>query len=102
MHERDIVKKIREHLISKYGATCHKHHGGPYSERGVADLFGTFPGGRAYFFEVKVPGKKATLWQIKWLEEEHKRGAVTGVVTSVEEVETILSTISTGLYTNSK
>ena len=95
MHERDIVKKVRDHLTAKYGATCHKHHGGPYSERGVSDLFGTMPGGRAFFFEVKVPGKKATLWQLRWLEEEAKRGAITGVVTSVEDVEAELSKQST-------
>jgi len=97
MHERDIVKKIRDHIVKEYGATCHKHHGGPYSERGVADLFGTMPGGRAFFFEVKVPGKKATLWQEKWLEEEAKRGAITGVVTSVEDTERILNSLSTGI-----
>lgn len=101
MHERDVVKRIKDYLLS-IGATCHKHHGGPYSERGVADLFGTLPGGHAYFFEVKVPGKKATLWQIRWLEEERKRGAIAEVVTSVSEVQATLSTVLTGLYTNSK
>lgn len=91
MHERDIVKKIKDYLTS-IGATCHKHHGNAYSERGVADLFGTLPGGVAFYFEVKVPGKKATLWQEKFLEEEAKRGAVAAVVTSVDEVKAVLST----------
>lgn len=96
MLERDVVKKIKDHLTKRYGATCHKHHGSAFSETGVSDLFGTLPFGRAIYLEVKVPGKKATQWQTIWLEEERKRGAIAEVVCSVDEVDRLLA--SHGYY----
>ena len=89
MKESSIVKKIKEVMLS-IGATCHKMHGSVYMEAGTADLLGTLPGARAFYFEVKVPGKKPTPWQEKWLAEEAKRGALVGVVDSLESLYNLI------------
>ena len=84
---------IREYLVNEVRATCHKVHGSAYMERGLPDLFGTLPGGRAYFIEVKAPGKLATLTpaQRLLLQLEAKNGAVAGAATSVEDVVDLLA-----------
>lgn len=97
MKETLIWKKIKEHLKKEYGGTAHKYHGGPFSENGVSDLFGCVPPhGRAIFLEVKQPGKKADPWQLAFLRDEAKRGAITGVVTSTADVDNILR--NAGVY----
>lgn len=91
MKEKPVEKKIREYLKKTYNATVHKYHGSIYGERGHADIYGTLPGGRAFYFEIKRPkGGKLTLLQELFLATEYSRGAVIGVVTSVEEVESIM------------
>jgi len=91
MKEKAAEKKIREHLKKTYNATVHKYHGSIYGERGHADVYGTLPGGRAFYFEIKRPvGGKLTLLQELFLATEHSRGAVIGVVTSPDEVDTIM------------
>lgn len=91
--EKVVVANIKEYLVNEVGATCHKHHGGPYAERGIPDLFGTLPGGRAFYIEVKRPGKLATLTpaQRLLLQREAFNGAVAGAATSVEEVVQLLA-----------
>lgn len=91
--EKVVVADIREYLVNEVGATCHKNHGGPYSERGLPDLSGTLPGGRAYWIEVKRPGKLASLTpaQRLLLQREALNGAVAGAVTSVEQVVELLA-----------
>ena len=46
--------------------------------------------GRSVQLEVKRPGEKATPLQLKRLEQWRQAGALTAVVTSVEEVKTLL------------
>ncbi|HNA25189.1 MAG TPA: hypothetical protein PLI01_00510 [Nitrospira sp.] len=87
---RDLIPKLKKHLKETYGASCHKYHGGPFGEAGHADLFGTLPGGRAFYFEAKVPGNTPTQAQLLFLEKEAALGAVTGVVTSVQDVDKYL------------
>jgi hypothetical protein len=95
MLERDIVKKIRQHLLLKYNTPCFKTHGGPMSEAGVSDLNCSFaPSGRMLCLEVKQPGKHPTELQKAWLEKYKKAGAIAGVVTSVEDVEKLLDSSS--------
>lgn len=100
MHERDVVKKIKDHIIKVYGGTAHKFHANAFTERGVADLFGSLPGGRAYFIEVKVPGGKPTQWQIAWLAEERKRNSIAAVCTSTDEVDKLFK--EHGIYPQPK
>ena len=90
MKERDIVRKIRIEILNKYGVRLHKNTGGPYSEAGAADLYGTLPGGRAIFVEVKAPGKKPRPNQLAWLEHEREMGALAVWVSSWEELLSVL------------
>ena len=94
MKERDIVKRIKDFMVREYGATCHKVHTSAYGEIGHCDLWGVLPGGTAYCWEVKQPGCTATPAQLAFLEREKANGALVGVVTSVADVERILSTTS--------
>lgn len=91
MREKTVEKKIRAHLHS-IGASSHKYHGSGYGELGHPDLYGTLPGGRAYFFEIKRPGKKPRPNQVAWLNREKKYGALTASLDSLEELEAMLST----------
>lgn len=86
--EKEVVADIREYLVNELGATCHKMHGSVFTEAGHADLYGTLPGGRAYYFEVKRPGreKQATPAQEAFLKREQKRGALVAIVASAEAV----------------
>lgn len=50
--------------------------------KGVSDLSGTLPGGRAYYIECKAPGqllKWSSQEQALYLLEQHARGAAVGV-----------------------
>lgn len=95
--ETRLVKKLRERLREKWGATSHKVHGSVYSEAGASDLYGTLPGGRALYVEVKMPGKKATPAQAAWLDAERRLGAAAGTVSSVEELDDLVGrALSTG------
>jgi hypothetical protein len=95
MKERDIVKSIRSYMEKVYHATCHKYWGGAFSETGHSDLYGTLPGGYAYWFEVKVPGRvgRTTEPQKRFLKAEADHGAVAGVVTSLDDVDNLLKDI---------
>ena len=89
MKESVIVKQIKEHLQKKYQAQCFKHHGGIYSEAGVADLICVIQS-RFCAFECKRPGKKATPIQLLWMERYRQAGAIVGVVDSIESVDKLL------------
>jgi hypothetical protein len=90
MLEKDVVKKIREHIEKDYLGRCFKYWGSAYAEKGVADLICVVPPGKACFFEVKLPGKKARPDQLAWLERYRKLGAITGVVTCTQDVDNLL------------
>lgn len=96
--ETIIVNKIREKMLAEYGTILHKVHGGPYSETGASDLYGTLPGGRAIYVEVKTPDTINRLAdatrknQDAWLAREARLGAFTAVVCSYEDLEKLLST----------
>lgn len=63
-------------------------HGGPYSQ-GWPDIIGSHRG-TMLAIEVKRPGGKATLLQLRELERWEAAGAITGVVTSWEETANLL------------
>lgn len=92
MKEADIQRAIKAKLKELYGIECFKHHGGPYSERGVADLIGCWQG-RFVALEVKKPGSKeknGSVWQQAWLRRYAEVGAIVGVVASVDEAVAII------------
>lgn len=71
-----------------------KIHGGPYQTPGIPDLL-IIKEGRAYFLEVKQPGKRPTKLQEQRMHEIRTKGkAVAEWVTSREQAEEVLN----GLY----
>jgi len=99
--ETRLSIKIRKHLLEKYGIRLHKNHGGAYGETGAVDLYGTLPGGRAVYIELKTPksiGKRnnRTIFQGMWLQHEASQGALAFVASSIESVDAVLN--ANGIY----
>jgi hypothetical protein len=88
MLEKKIVEKIKKYLLSLPRCYVMKVHGSQFTT-GQPDLIGCFDG-RSFCLEVKQPGKKATPLQEKRLREWSEAGALTGVVTSVDEVREVV------------
>jgi hypothetical protein len=75
MAEAAIVKRITRWLLRYPDAWVEKRRGGPH-RRGMPDMEFIWRG-RAFFFEVKVPGESATPLQAFYLDRLAKAGAVT-------------------------
>ena len=56
--------------------------------RGIPDIMGILPGGRALCIEVKAPGGRATPAQARYLAAARDQGAVVFIATSVDDVIT--------------
>ena len=82
MLESTIQHKI-VHALRAHGCVVYKFTSD--AQRGVPDLVVIAPGGRVYFFEVKQPGKKATLQQQVHIDRINGVGGYACVVTSVPE-----------------
>lgn len=99
--ETRLCNLIRDRLKRDYGIYLHKNWGGVFTETGAADLYGTLPGGRAVYFELKTPdgakrkGGRAA-YQKAWLAREEKMGALTGVVMTYADVRSRLH--AAGIY----
>ncbi len=89
MIERQIVDKIVHHLRTLDGCWYYKTHGGPWGRAGVPDLL-VHRHGVLYGLEVKKPGGKPTRLQITEMENLRNSGAVTAIVTSVNDVKEIM------------
>ena len=87
--ERAIVRSILAYLNSLPCCLARKRWGGGMGVAGEPDIDACI-GGRSLQLEVKRPGEKPTALQLKRLDEWRQAGAVTGVVTSVEEVRALL------------
>ena len=87
--EGAIVKAILRYLNSLPGCLARKRWGGGMGVAGEPDIDACLRG-RSLQLEVKRPGEKATPLQLKRLEQWRQAGALTAVVTSVEEVKTLL------------
>ena len=70
-----------------YPKTGAKIHIGTHGE---SDIWGVTPTGRAFFLEVKMPGKKPRQDQLDFLEAMKKQNAIAGWCTSVEEAVEIV------------
>lgn len=90
MKESTLRKNVLNYLNSLPQCKAIKIHGNAYTEAGTPDIMGCIEG-RAFFLELKVPGKKPTAIQERRLREWKEAGAITGVVTSIEEVRAIFS-----------
>ena len=87
--ERAIVKAILAYLNGLPGCLARKRWGGGMGVAGDPDIDACIRG-RSLQLEVKRPGEKPTPLQLKRLEEWRQAGAITGVVTSVEETRAVL------------
>lgn len=72
MKEADLQRKMRA-MLEQRGAKVIKQHGDVYSEIGVSDLLVCY---RGHFvaIETKMPGKKPTQMQERFLEEVRAAG----------------------------
>ena len=86
--EKGIKGRIVERLNQIPGCYARGIHSSPFS-KGWPDVMGSVSG-RTLALEVKQPGKKATDLQAAELAKWFKSGAITGVVTSVDEVRDLL------------
>lgn len=93
MHESNLVKLILSTLRSR-GAFAEKIHGGPMQAAGLPDIIAAFKG-IFIGLEVKIPGREKTLTvrQSYTLEQIAKAGGISAMVTSVRQVDDILSSI---------
>ena len=87
--ERAIVKAILAYLNGLPGCLARKRWGGGMGVAGDPDIDACIRG-RSLQLEVKRPGEKPTPLQLQRLEEWRKAGAITGVVTSVDETRAVL------------
>ena len=99
--ESRISQKIRKLVQKNYGTILHKTHGGAFGETGAADLYGTLPGGRAVYIEMKTPDTRwqksqRSLFQHAWLDRERKLGALVMVADSYEEIAGVFK--AAGIY----
>lgn len=90
--ERDIQAEILRWLRKRPGSFTVKLAAGPYSMPGLPDVL-HIESGHAYFFEVKRPGGKATPLQLSVMGKLTRAGAVTSVVRSLEDVQTVIQTL---------
>jgi len=59
---------------------------------GFSDLFGFRAGdARAFFLEVKTPTGRPTAQQLQFVEAMRQRGAIAGIVRSVDDARALLS-----------
>jgi hypothetical protein len=94
MKESSIVKSILDYLKTVPECMAEKTHGSNFGKAGKPDISGCLRG-RRFELEVKVPGNKPTPIQEAMLRKWNRAGAITGVVTSLEEAKIVL-----GIYTH--
>lgn len=101
MLERDIQRAILSYLrllgffairVNQQGVPLHNGSGKfrPGPTKGVSDVHSIIVG-RAWWIEVKVPGKKPTEHQDEFMEAVRKAGGVSFVATSVDDVRRALA-----------
>ena len=87
--ESSIVNRILKWLTKQPNCYAEKTHGGRWGRAGKPDITGCIKG-RRFELEVKRPGAKPTKLQLEALKKWKEAGAIAEVVTSVEEIKTIL------------
>ena len=91
MRETALKNKVLEYLNSLPGCKAIKIHGNAYTEAGTPDIAGCI-NGRAFWIELKEPGKTPTLIQRKRISEWLAAGAISGWQ-PLEEVKELLKDV---------
>ena len=87
--ESAIVKAILAYLNTLPQCLARKRWGGGMGVAGEPDIDACLRG-RSIQLEVKRPGQRPTLLQLKRMEDWRQAGAIVGIVTSVAEVKALL------------
>ena len=87
--ESSIVNRILKWLNQQPSCHAEKTHGGRWGRAGKPDITGCYRG-RRFDLEVKRPGAKPTKLQLATLKRWEEAGAITAVVTNLEEVKAII------------
>ncbi|MBS4026664.1 MAG: VRR-NUC domain-containing protein [Clostridia bacterium] len=87
--ESSIVNRILKWLNQQPSCQAEKTHGGRWGRAGKPDITGCYRG-RRFELEVKRPGARATKLQLAILKRWKEAGAITAVVTNLEEVKAII------------
>jgi hypothetical protein len=90
--ERAIVKAILAYLNGLPCCLARKRWGGGMGVAGDPNIDACIRG-RSVQLEVKRPGEKPTPLQLKRIEEWRQAGAVVAVVSSVEDVKSLLTEV---------
>lgn len=101
LKESDLQKQILDYLRLK-GYLAFKHHSTgftvrsgkvmafKYGHKGIADIIGTTKNGIFFAIEVKMPKKKLSPDQEKFLEKVNKSNGIAIVAYSLDDVSEIL------------
>jgi hypothetical protein len=90
--EKNLIQRIVK-AVRDQGGRPIKYHGSCYSEAGIPDLLVAYKGAFV-FFEVKLPGEKASAIQSAVMDELKDAGAIGGIVHSVNEAMNFLQNIT--------
>lgn len=85
MTEKKIKKQILDYLKKEkvFHWTAWQ---GPMSTKGISDILGALPGGRLLAIEVKMPGKKPTALQQRFIDAVNRAGGLAIVARCVDDV----------------
>ena len=72
------------HFFTKYGSLV------SVGKPGESDIWGHRPDGKAFYLEVKMPGKKPRRDQLEFIEAMKKSGAIAGWCTTIPEALSIV------------
>jgi len=90
--ERAIVKALLAYLNGPPGCLARKRWGGGMGVAGDPDIDACVRG-RSVQLEVKRSGERPTPLQLKRLDEWRQAGAIVAVVSSVEDVKSLLTEV---------
>ena len=62
-----------------------------FGERGMPDIHGVLPGGRALYIEVKGPTGRLSPWQVAQIDRLRRQGALAFVARNVPDVAAMLA-----------
>lgn len=99
MLEKDIVNAIMRYLKTVPMCFAFKEHGGMYGTAGLPDIICCYRG-RFVAFEVKTPTGRLTKLQEAMIRKINAAMGKAHKVTSVEEVQHILSTLEVQSHEN--